>query len=174
MPEGLTCCGCPQNEPKPDLKPRDVRIKILTAAINRAEAFQRQGTYPPPPGASKLLGLECCGIITEVWRGFSCSYRESRVNACHSNYRASKAIGSLRCGTTDGALLRLRHLPATYCAQNGSFALCTVLLCDLFRQLLSPRRPCIADRAGGEQMEGRRARDGALGWRRLRRGGEGK
>jgi len=59
------CCRA-QDEPKPDLKPKDVRIRTLTAAINRAEAFQRQGTYPAPPGASKLLGLECCGIITEV------------------------------------------------------------------------------------------------------------
>ena len=54
------------SEPKPDLKPRDVRIKVAAAGINRAEAFQRMGTYPAPPGASNLLGLECCGEITEV------------------------------------------------------------------------------------------------------------
>ena len=54
------------NEPKPDLKPRDVRIKVTYAGLNRAEAFQRMGTYPAPPGASKLLGLECTGTVTEV------------------------------------------------------------------------------------------------------------
>ena len=36
------------------------------AAINRADLMQRQGFYPPPPGASEILGLECAGEVAAV------------------------------------------------------------------------------------------------------------
>lgn len=44
----------------------DVRISISATAINRADLSQRTGGYPPPPGASEILGLECAGVIAEV------------------------------------------------------------------------------------------------------------
>lgn len=50
----------------PQLTPCEVRIKIFATAINRADLMQRQGLYPPPPGASQILGLECAGVIDEV------------------------------------------------------------------------------------------------------------
>jgi putative PIG3 family NAD(P)H quinone oxidoreductase len=37
--------------------------------VNRADLLQRQGFYPPPPGASEILGLECSGVISEVGEG---------------------------------------------------------------------------------------------------------
>ena len=37
--------------------------------MNRADLLQRQGFYPPPPGASDILGLECSGVISEVGEG---------------------------------------------------------------------------------------------------------
>jgi putative PIG3 family NAD(P)H quinone oxidoreductase len=52
--------------PAPVLGPADVRIRIRATAVNRADLLQRQGFYPPPPGASELLGLECAGEVTEV------------------------------------------------------------------------------------------------------------
>ena len=36
------------------------------SALNRADLLQRQGMYPPPPGASPILGLECSGTVAEV------------------------------------------------------------------------------------------------------------
>ncbi|MCU1717390.1 NAD(P)H-quinone oxidoreductase [Pseudomonas sp. 5P_3.1_Bac2] len=48
-----------------------VRIKVAAAGINRADLLQASGHYPPPPGASKALGLECAGVITEVGAGSS-------------------------------------------------------------------------------------------------------
>lgn len=51
--------------PAPMLGPEEVRLRVLTTAINRADLMQRQGKYPPPSGASPILGLECCGIIIE-------------------------------------------------------------------------------------------------------------
>lgn len=40
-----------------------VLIKVAAAGVNRPDVFQRQGTYPPPPGASDLPGLEVAGTI---------------------------------------------------------------------------------------------------------------
>lgn len=43
-----------------------VRIKVRGTAINRADLMQRAGLYPPPPGASTILGLECWGEIESL------------------------------------------------------------------------------------------------------------
>ncbi|MGI8722936.1 MAG: NAD(P)H-quinone oxidoreductase [Geodermatophilaceae bacterium] len=50
----------------PACGPDDVVIDIAASAVNRADIMQRQGHYPPPPGASDVPGLECSGIISEV------------------------------------------------------------------------------------------------------------
>lgn len=52
--------------PDPEPGPGDVLISITAAAVNRADLQQRQGNYPPPRGASEILGLECSGVIAEV------------------------------------------------------------------------------------------------------------
>lgn len=44
----------------------DVLIKVHATAINRADLLQRKGMYPPPPGASDIMGLECAGEVLEV------------------------------------------------------------------------------------------------------------
>jgi putative PIG3 family NAD(P)H quinone oxidoreductase len=41
-------------------------IDMTASAINRADTLQRQGFYPPPPGASDVLGLECSGVVSAV------------------------------------------------------------------------------------------------------------
>ena len=46
-----------------------VRIRVVAAGINRADLLQVAGLYPPPPGVSDVLGLECAGIISEVGEG---------------------------------------------------------------------------------------------------------
>ena len=46
-----------------------VRIRVAAAGLNRADLLQRAGLYPPPPGASEFLGLECAGVISEVGPG---------------------------------------------------------------------------------------------------------
>jgi putative PIG3 family NAD(P)H quinone oxidoreductase len=47
----------------------EVLIKVTAAGINRPDVMQREGKYPPPPGASDILGLEVAGIITELGEG---------------------------------------------------------------------------------------------------------
>lgn len=48
-----------------------VRIRVAAAGLNRADLLQKAGLYPPPPGASQVLGLECSGVISEVGPGSS-------------------------------------------------------------------------------------------------------
>jgi putative PIG3 family NAD(P)H quinone oxidoreductase len=55
--------------PPPPLGPEDIRIRVHATAVNRADLLQRQGMYPPPPGASAILGLECAGEVIEVGSG---------------------------------------------------------------------------------------------------------
>src|SRR5690349_20464413 len=52
--------------PDPRPAPGEVLIEVAAAGLNRADLLQRQGFYPPPPGASDVLGMECSGVVTEV------------------------------------------------------------------------------------------------------------
>ncbi|WP_306231436.1 NAD(P)H-quinone oxidoreductase [Agrococcus beijingensis] len=47
----------------------EVVIDIVASAVNRADVMQAAGKYPPPPGASPVIGLECSGTISEVGAG---------------------------------------------------------------------------------------------------------
>ncbi len=53
----------------PALGAGEVRIANRASAVNRADLAQAAGAYPPPPGASPILGLECAGEVTEVGEG---------------------------------------------------------------------------------------------------------
>jgi putative PIG3 family NAD(P)H quinone oxidoreductase len=46
--------------------PHDLLIKVRAAGVNRADLMQRQGFYPPPPGASEIIGLECAGEVIAI------------------------------------------------------------------------------------------------------------
>lgn len=52
--------------PVPTLEPGCVEIDVAACALNRADLLQRRGAYPPPPGASDILGLECAGVVRAV------------------------------------------------------------------------------------------------------------
>jgi putative PIG3 family NAD(P)H quinone oxidoreductase len=52
--------------PDPVAGPEDVTIRVRASAVNRADLLQRRGFYPPPPGASEILGLECSGEVEAV------------------------------------------------------------------------------------------------------------
>ncbi len=52
----------------PDVVPGDgeIKIRVNTAGVNRADLLQAAGKYPPPPGASEIIGLEVSGTIAEL------------------------------------------------------------------------------------------------------------
>ena len=81
LPQQMQCIGFSSpgaaevlhlvERPLPVTKPGDVLIQISAAGINRADCYQRQGAYPPPPGASDILGLEVAGTVAALGEGVS-------------------------------------------------------------------------------------------------------
>ena len=55
--------------PDPVAGPGEVVLRVAATAVNRADLMQRMGRYPPPPGASEILGLEAAGTVAEVGEG---------------------------------------------------------------------------------------------------------
>ncbi|WP_333591110.1 NAD(P)H-quinone oxidoreductase [Brevundimonas sp.] len=55
--------------PDPTPGPGQVRIRVAAAGINRPDLLQRQGLYPPPPGAPDILGLEVAGTVDALGSG---------------------------------------------------------------------------------------------------------
>jgi putative PIG3 family NAD(P)H quinone oxidoreductase len=49
--------------------PGEVLIEVVAAGVNRADLLQAAGKYPPPPGASDILGLEVSGVIAALGTG---------------------------------------------------------------------------------------------------------
>ena len=55
--------------PTPEPGSGEVLVRVHACALNRADLHQRAGNYPPPPGASEILGLEMAGTIAELGSG---------------------------------------------------------------------------------------------------------
>jgi putative PIG3 family NAD(P)H quinone oxidoreductase len=64
-PEVLRVQEVPDAQPGPG----EVVVDVAACAVNRADLLQRQGHYPPPPGASDILGMECSGTISALGEG---------------------------------------------------------------------------------------------------------
>jgi len=64
-PEVLSLGELPDLEPGPG----EVLLEVAATAVNRADLLQRQGFYPPPPGASDVIGLECSGTVAALGEG---------------------------------------------------------------------------------------------------------
>ena len=52
--------------PAPEMGAHDLRLATHAFALNRGDLMQRKGMYPPPPGASSVMGLECAGEVIAV------------------------------------------------------------------------------------------------------------
>ncbi|MFR9778815.1 NAD(P)H-quinone oxidoreductase [Micromonospora sp. MS34] len=66
-PEALVWSEVPDPEPGPG----EVLVEVRASAVNRADLLQRQGQYPPPPGAPAYPGLECSGVVAALGPGVS-------------------------------------------------------------------------------------------------------
>jgi len=55
--------------PDPVAGPGEMLLRVRATAVNRADILQREGKYPPPPGASDILGLECAGEVAGIGPG---------------------------------------------------------------------------------------------------------
>ncbi|MBB6122038.1 NAD(P)H-quinone oxidoreductase [Nocardiopsis algeriensis] len=68
-PEALTWSEVPDPVPGEG----EVLVEVAATAVNRADVSQRQGSYPPPPGAPEYPGLECSGTVAALGRGTEAS-----------------------------------------------------------------------------------------------------
>ena len=76
LPDSMTYITCdghgapdvlkPATAPLPVPKRDEVLIRVLAAGVNRPDVSQRQGNYPPPPGASPVVGLEVAGEVVAL------------------------------------------------------------------------------------------------------------
>ncbi|HEX6592849.1 MAG TPA: alcohol dehydrogenase catalytic domain-containing protein, partial [Moraxellaceae bacterium] len=66
-----TATLAPETRERPLPGAGEIRIRVQATAVNRADLLQKAGRYPPPPGASDILGLECAGVVDAVGEGCS-------------------------------------------------------------------------------------------------------
>ncbi len=77
----------------------ELTIRVAVAGVNRPDCLQRSGQYPPPVGASPILGLECAGEVVALGAGVS-------------QWR----VGDLVCALCNGGAYAQRvNVPATQC-----------------------------------------------------------
>ncbi|GLS99782.1 NAD(P)H quinone oxidoreductase [Sphingobium jiangsuense] len=66
--------------PRPVPQPHEILIRVAAAGVNRPDIAQREGNYPPPPGASDILGLEVAGTVVKV--GAAVSHWQAGDRVC--------------------------------------------------------------------------------------------
>jgi putative PIG3 family NAD(P)H quinone oxidoreductase len=91
LPETMTAIGYaapggpevlrPEQLPVPRPGPGEVLVKVAYAGVNRPDVIQRQGFYPPPPGASPIPGLEISGSVAALGPGITRLLPGARVCA---------------------------------------------------------------------------------------------
>lgn len=104
--------------PVPVPREGEVLIKVAAAGVNRPDVMQRQGKYPPPPGASDIPGLEIAGEVVELGPGVTELKRGDRVTALISGggYAAYAAAPAALClPVPEGlSLIEAAALPETF------------------------------------------------------------
>ncbi|QPQ56059.1 NAD(P)H-quinone oxidoreductase [Allosphingosinicella flava] len=71
----------PVERPLPALGPGEVLIRVSAAGVNRPDVMQRQGLYPPPPGAPSIPGLEVAGEVVALGAGVEADWTGKPVCA---------------------------------------------------------------------------------------------
>jgi NADPH2:quinone reductase len=108
----------PARAPLPAPAPDEVLIRVLAAGVNRPDVAQRSGAYPPPPGASPVLGLECAGEVVAAGAAVTRYQVGDRVCAltnggAYAEYCVAPEAQALPWPTGFDAL-RAAALPETY------------------------------------------------------------
>jgi NADPH2:quinone reductase len=108
----------PARGPVPVPKPDEVLIRVAAIGVNRPDVAQRSGSYPPPPGASPILGLECAGEVVargSAVQGIGLGERVTALTngGAYAEYCVAPEAQTLRWPAGFDAL-RAAALPETY------------------------------------------------------------
>ncbi len=88
----------PGERPLPQPAPHEVLIKVTAAGVNGPDLLQRRGHYPPPEGASDLLGLEVSGVVAAAGQNARFSEGDHVCALCHGGgYAEYVAVDSAHC-----------------------------------------------------------------------------
>jgi putative PIG3 family NAD(P)H quinone oxidoreductase len=105
--------------PDPVAGPGEVLLDVAASAVNRADLMQRQGFYPPPPGASSYPGLECAGVISATGSSVTGHHVGERVCALLSGggyaEKVAVPVGQLLPVPTGLSLQEAAALPEVAC-----------------------------------------------------------
>ncbi|MEU4419125.1 NAD(P)H-quinone oxidoreductase [Actinoplanes sp. NPDC024001] len=105
--------------PDPEAAEGEVVVDVTATAVNRADVLQRQGFYPPPPGAPEFPGLECSGVISAVGPGVTGHHVGERVCALLAGggyaERVAVPAGQLLPVPTGLSLVESAALPEVAC-----------------------------------------------------------
>ena len=71
----------PEERPVPQPGPGEILVKVISAGVNRPDVRQRQGSYPPPKGATDIPGLEIAGEVALLGPGVD--RKSTRLNSSH-------------------------------------------------------------------------------------------
>jgi putative PIG3 family NAD(P)H quinone oxidoreductase len=104
-------------DPRPG--PGEVLIDVAAAGVNRADMLQRQGFYPPPPGAPPYPGLECSGTVAAVGEGVTQWHIDEAVCALLAGGGYAEQVvvpaGQLLPVPKSTTLIEAAGLPETLC-----------------------------------------------------------
>lgn len=96
----------------------EVLVRVAAAGVNRPDVFQRKGLYPPPPGASDILGLEVSGEVVALGSGVSSLAEGDKICGllAGGGYAEYAVIPELQCLPVPGQLsmIEAAALPETY------------------------------------------------------------
>jgi putative PIG3 family NAD(P)H quinone oxidoreductase len=99
--------------------PGEVLIDVTASAVNRADLMQRQGLYPPPPGAPPYPGLECSGTVAAVGSGVTAWQPGDEVCALLSGggyaEQVAVPVGQVLPAPSSVSLVEAAALPETAC-----------------------------------------------------------
>jgi putative PIG3 family NAD(P)H quinone oxidoreductase len=105
--------------PDPRPGPGEVLVEVAAAGVNRADLMQRQGLYPPPPGAPPYPGLECSGTVAALGDGVTGWHPGEQVCALLSGggyaERVAVPAGQLLPVPKGITLVEAAALPETAC-----------------------------------------------------------
>lgn len=108
----------PAERPVPVPGPGEVLVKVAAAGVNRPDVFQRKGLYPPPPGASDILGLEVSGEVVALGAGVSTLNVGDRICGllAGGGYAEYAVIPALQCLPVPAGLsmIEAASLPETF------------------------------------------------------------
>ncbi|MBK9738879.1 MAG: NAD(P)H-quinone oxidoreductase [Actinobacteria bacterium] len=108
-----------QRVPDPTPGPGEVIVDVVATAVNRADLLQRQGHYPPPAGASEILGLECSGTISSVGAAIGLDRIGEKVTALLTGggyaQKVAVPIGQIMSVPPGISLIEAAALPEVVC-----------------------------------------------------------